>query len=886
MIEVYRIDPKKNFIKEIADFIKENNPQDFTVIFPNIRPSVYLKKYLSDAGGFLPAVFSVDNFVKSVFLKRNQLFEADFYDIFRIFAVVLKNDLDKLAAKNLSCQQIFEISSIIWSEFEELKMNMIKASDLKNYDFVVGDMIKSFTGDSPKSKISHKIYRYSELYEKFYLNLVKHGFFTRALMYCDVATSEDFGKNKKFIFAGFFILTKSEKEILRKISRENDVYFFFQDSRLLDEVIDYVKVANSDNKQPLLNFNIKSISSKHVEIFELKKDLSTLLKNENKQTVAVILPDSSSLLPVIENVLSVSDRYNITIPCSAELTPWMSLFKILRKIHEEKIKDKKVYKYPVKHLLSLLSHPWVKNIFQTPPSPIQNRFEIFVTEKTIKERFFSDGKGRDLIFVFITGFNDIKNIAMFMSSAEKVIEYIESNNTDNRFISFGKLIRDKIMDIKLKLSDISFETLSGYFMFFEKMLGSISVAFETEAFERIQCMGVLESRLLSFDNVFIIDFNSNVIPEEKKDVFFLSDFVRKNLNLPPYSERFKLYLYHIENIIASSKNANIYYIDNKKTAKSPVLEKMIWDVEKNRNNIFDFKNVIYPQAGLRPHKPSEIKKDDEIKKILKDFSFSPSSVDVYVRCPVEFYFSYLVGINEENESGIIEKNDVGSFFHSVIDKTLKRYTGQIIGDIDLEKLKSEFEKNINEDIEIFDKNSPQTYFIHHQILKKAFELCEFLKDRFSRYTIKSTEIMKETSYKNFKIKGKADLIISEANSNIIIDFKTSAHSSEYIFSKRVFEKEEIYEYGRIKFSASLQLPFYIMLFRNFFEIDNACILLLGSPKCQLEYFYEDSDEKNTIQPRIENFIASVIDDIVNSDSFTPGENSQCNDCIYKDICSI
>ncbi|MGC9070403.1 MAG: PD-(D/E)XK nuclease family protein [Elusimicrobiales bacterium] len=890
MVDVFRIKPEENFIKSIADFILgQRDPENFIVVFPNTRPSIYLKKYLSSSKILFPHILSIDEFIKELFFKKKDFAEADFYDAFNVFATVLRDDLSMMCARRMEIYEIMEITSVVWPEFEELKINMIEAKKLLDYDFLLSEVFNKDIFRNGNKNL--KFARYSQLYEKFYSELEKRDLVTRSVMYMHVATNDELPMSfDKIIFAGFFLATRSEKEIFKKISQKKQTYFFFQDSPLLDEVVDFVKLPPSTHKALPLRFTLKAVSSKHTEIFALKHDISQIYKNiENKDSLphtAIILPDPQSLIPVIENVLCDISDYNITLPFSLENTPWMSVFQITGEIHQKRLDGKNEFLYPVKKIKSLLSHQWLKDIFKSSTFDRIGRFEVFITEKKIAERFFSDiEEGEKFSSIFIEPFKDIKDIRSFLTSIARIISLIKTDEKDV-FRSLGRFIDAKITEICDKeISQLSFKNTIEYFSFLKKNLSLITFPFKGEPLEAFQCMGVLESRLLNFENTFIVDLNEGVIPHEERYIFFLSDIVRKNLGLPLYSQRFKLYYYHIANTIASSKNVFIYYVENKNMAKSPILEKLIWEKEKNERRLILSDNVIYPKTNFRTHKPQRVEKNQRIKRVLEGFCFSPSSVDLYIECPLKFYFAYLIGIKEDNTSDFIEKSDIGTLFHSIIEAVFKKYRGKKLSELTSKKIACEFKREIENKIKMFDVSSPQTYFIRYQTKKKAYELSHYMINLFSSYAIEEVEFSSETHIRIpqgiVKIKGRADLVLSTSSQTLIVDFKTSSHTSQYL------PKLSYFEGGKASSPGSIQLPFYLLVFKEHFNLNkNSCVISLGSKECSLEYLYKDPLAQKKYQPLIENFIISVIKEIIEKPYFEPSQDPPCNDCSYREVCSI
>lgn len=900
MERILIIDPSNNFISAIASFIVKEikNPTNTIVIFPNIRPSYYLKKEIAKfnpGGSVFPEIYSCDEFITKITLKHRLFKPANFYDAFMLFSKYFRKDVECLYSREITNDDILTVSQILWSEFEELMINKINPQKIRDYDFILSEA-KLSVSNQYKDITSKKLFRYSELYFNFYKKLHDNSKFTRAMMYYD--TSENLKKSDlpyidTIIVAGFFIMTKSEKDIFMKIYKEFNSYFFFQDHELLSDKISFLTKSKRNTEKRVYEFELKASPSRHAEIFVLKEDLYSISERdaENKivtpPSTSVILPDPQTIWPLIEYILGDVKEFNITAQCSLDHTPWMSLFEIIKKIISEGVKFDKEIRYPIKRLLSLFSHPYVKKAIKINEE-LEFRFEIFITLDEIREKFFKNkDDGSEFISVFIEAFEKVKDIGDFLESIERITNFILDRAGGSDFVDIGRFINQEILKIKInEISRLKFEKIDSYFDLLRKILINITFPFKGEPIKGLQCMGILESRLLSFENVFVMDVNSDIIPYEKKDICILSDIVRKKLGLPLYNDNFELYYYYLSNIISSSKRTILYFVENKKMMKSPIIEKMIWEKEKLLKRLTPTQVTTYPKLEFYVTTRREIKKTPQIKKILNEFIFSPSALDLYIKCPIMFYYSYILGIKEDTKGEDINKNEIGDFFHTILEKTFRGFRDERFSDIDEKKFIERFRENLETEIckRKFDQLSPQTYFIKSQINSKAKSIIEKMKAVFKNYTIKEIEFLccKKINFNKrvISIKGRADLIIESENDMLIIDFKTSSNPKNHLPKFSYFEGST-----RTLSPGSIQMPFYILVFEKI-KRSNSCIVSLGSKNCEYKTLYSNLDERQRYHPLIEKFILSKITEIIEDDYFKPTEDSPCDECPYNQICSI
>ena len=89
---------------------------------------------------------------------------------------------------------------------------------------------------------------------------------------------------------------------------------------------------------------------------------------------------------------------------------------------------------------------------------------------------------------------------------------------------------------------------------FKFLIRSEKVNFSTDSSEGIQIMGLLETRLLDFENVIITNVNEGVLPPGKKNHSFISFESRKKFEMFTFLDKDAIYTYHFYRLIQRAKN--------------------------------------------------------------------------------------------------------------------------------------------------------------------------------------------------------------------------------------------------------------------------------------------------------------------------------------------
>src|SRR5690625_4275214 len=72
-------------------------------------------------------------------------------------------------------------------------------------------------------------------------------------------------------------------------------------------------------------------------------------------------------------------------------------------------------------------------------------------------------------------------------------------------------------------------------------------------------MGVLESRLLDFENIILLSVNEGILPSGKSNNSFITYDLKRQYGLPLYTEKDAIYTYHFYRLIQRAKKVWLCY---------------------------------------------------------------------------------------------------------------------------------------------------------------------------------------------------------------------------------------------------------------------------------------------------------------------------------------
>jgi ATP-dependent helicase/DNAse subunit B len=232
--------------------------------------------------------------------------------------------------------------------------------------------------------------------------------------------------------------------------------------------------------------------------------------------------------------------------------------------------------------------------------------------------------------------------------------------------------------------------------FIKETLNDLSIPFEGHPLKGIQIIGMLEARLISFDNLFVTDVNEGILPEKNKIDPLISEDVKSLIGLTGFREKERLIKYYFFRMIYSSKRVFIAYKTGsttiEKSVKSRFVDQLILLNElKNKENKIHKFNMRIPDFE---NQNSEFKRDQLTKEFFTNRIFkkylSPTEIDLYMNCPYKYYLHKIKNIDlNENFSSSFEADSVGILIHYILQKGFEPYIYRIINEENYANIKEQ-----------------------------------------------------------------------------------------------------------------------------------------------------------------------------------------------------
>lgn len=940
MSEVRIISPQHNLLETVAEYVRPNGGDysNSIVVFPGKRPAHFLRKLLADRARtsiIPPRIFSIDNFIQ--FLLSDQL-GIRRRVINAVDAIAILHDVhlqldSKLGGKSYTSLDAFLPLAIkLFGELEEV---------------VLADVLQRRLREVVQSLEYPKFHSLSDYYERFYHAIDQRGCVTRATMYRTVADSQD-GINlsmfDRVILAGFYAFTNVETRIISHLRSLENVVLLFQKGVGLKKQLEMLDIKTDENEEvavlradaPALHFY--RAPDGHGQISALAAKLKEKIdagESINERSV-IVLPSSEVLFPVIHAPLSLlqEDQYNISLGYPLARTPVFGFLNNLMELASGSFNGK----YSAHGYLQFALHPYTKNIRLGSRSDLTrilfHRIEEFLAERRAKLLLTLDELEQDdrLYDFILRGFEGLGE----PMTKEVLRQHVRTihDRTIRKFLSFSSLgdFAQKGIDVLTFIFDHStaslhpyfrpyaqhfidildgirssllrekrFDTTAAYFAFFRQYVTTQSVPFLGTPLKGLQVLGLLETRNLKFDTLYMLDANDDIVPSKPSEDLLLPQPVREKLGLETNQDRERLSQYYFNLAIENAREVHLFYTETETGGKekSRFVQKLIWNKEREvrRPLARDLEQRIKYRINLANPKPGSVSKTRSVVEFLRTWNrFSATQLDAYLACPLRFYHSAVLGLKEKAEaSEDVDQRDVGSLVHRILKEFFSSFTGQPLNPESIKP--TDLDAAIDRCfIEEYGKGLlGPALFLRQQVqlqLRKFLERYQVPIAQSNHIVITGLEQKFTVESRGIRFTGSIDRVETRGGKPFILDYKTGKDDAYVKIQLAKIDPKDPDSWREA--IGSFQLPLYMLLYSEAsqqpIDVVTPTYVFLGKNDISMEIESGIGDNAHSaaeVYQAVEPVMFSMIEEILNLDvPFKPTDHleEECPHCPYSAIC--
>ncbi len=722
MIDYCFVFPNKRSGVFFRHFLEEGISNNGTFVYPEITT---ITDFISDMSDYILA--DRYNLLFSLYESYNSISEEiEEFDKFVFWGDMLLNDFNDVDKYMVSASELFrnlknykEISSDYLTNEQKEIINKYWGQQipLDNADRFWNHIEREGEPRNNRESFLQLWEILGPLYDIFRKRLESNGYAYSGMQYREVAhklksMSADDIPYKRIIFVGFNVLSISELKIFERL-KDINLADFYWDYNFPENITAnnpashfirrYVKMFPSkydidESYSPELpNIKIIGIPSNIGQVKFTGKILSEMA-NEGEITnpsdainTAVVLPSEELFIELIHSIPAEFTSVNITMGYPLRLTAIASLLRGIMSMHLRAKKIRNSWRFFYEDISNVLSNSLLREFASESCEALKKHI--------IKERLFTISADfvaenfPELSKVFFP-IDDLRSSSEVFGYINQLATYIQDSLNKIKDKSESLIIEIDFLTRYMQSIEMLRQTASRYgitmrdstfFHLIERTVSSETINFVGEPLKGLQIMGVLETRALDFDNVVFLSMNERIFPRKHYSKTFIPNILRKSYGMATMEFQECIYAYYFYRMIFGSKNAYLLYDTRTQALNSGDMSRYLYQLCNSYPPEKLTKEMAYFDVPVleKDEKYGVVKTDEIMRRILRYTSdgddkryLSPSTINEYLNCPLEFYMKNIEGLKVDDEVvEYMDESTFGTILHQVAELSYKRLKG-------------------------------------------------------------------------------------------------------------------------------------------------------------------------------------------------------------------
>ncbi len=684
------------FLQHIAQELLKLSPavlQQTVVVLPSRRASVFLKHYMAQElvqPIWLPKLISIEDFIaeqSGLQLADNLSLQFKLYDVYR--ANSNKEEVDSL-------EQFLQWSQTLLYDFNEIDRYMVDAKGLLSNLSGLKELEQWSLNETDLSPFQEQYIRFFEhiyiWYEVFRNKLLDEGLAYQGMAYRQAAEHIHLQSipNKEVWFVGLNALTTAEKRIIQHLKDVGKAKLFWDaDAHYVDNQVHEAGMFMRQHQQEWGGVSPQKLleQQKKLRLIGCAKNVGQsrvagqIVSTFDKESIAkgetaLVLSDEQLLFPVLNNLPDI-ETLNITMGAPLSSTPLFTLIDLLLRT-QVRYQQYQRGGFYYRDVQKLLRHPYSVYLFE------QAQLQAVLKEIKQKNLVFLKAKHLELTDELLQHFLSPWDSAIALQQLQALIDRLkETLITDKASLAsevlfqFQKSLKQLRNYLEDSQEEWSIKTLKSVFY---QLIGKEIIPFRGEPLKGLQLMGLLETRTLDFKKLIILSVNEEKLPAGKSNNSFIPFVLKKYFKMPTYEERDAVFAYHFYRLLQRVEEAYLVYNTQNDDFGSGEPSRFLTQLQAELP-ILDLQQQLLT-ADLPDFSDNSIRieKTAAVQKSIVDWAqhkVSPSALNTYIACPIEFYYRYIAGIRQEEEvEEFMESSTLGSAIHDALEQGYEDYVGQ------------------------------------------------------------------------------------------------------------------------------------------------------------------------------------------------------------------
>ncbi|WP_243439873.1 PD-(D/E)XK nuclease family protein [Fundidesulfovibrio soli] len=672
----------------------------------------------------------------------------------------------------------------------------------------------------------------------------------------------------------------------------------------------------------------------HSQLVALRRELDASTETAG---FAVVLPDTSMLMPVLHHL--PRRDVNISMGFALKRSPLHTLIETILRLQDGRMPGG----YHWREVIALLRHPLIKLLRIGDDTPLRMAFHdweaaIRQGEKHLDPTAWNPAEAPTqaapevaalcarVVEVCFTAFENTDSpramALALLGLARLLLDPEHSGGRWERFVIDAACLSRLIDQVIPELHDsaISQEIFQPEAVraMTRGMLDRQRVPFEADPLSGLQVLGMLETRLLSFERVFILGAGEDVLPGVPRPDPLLPDPLRQVLGLPDQRTRDMTAAHTFYRLIQGAREVGIFYssgiqpgVLDGKSLPSRYVEQLIWEEEKRLQALLKpgegpRRLITLPMRGVRSHSPAvENSRACRLKleTRLRYRGVNPSLLDSFLACPLAFFYKYLTPLEALDE--VAEDGDppaLGQLVHSVLQDFFQPLLGTRVeaGGLDAARLTDMFSRRLRAEPFFAQMPAQARLMLERTALRRLEEFARTSPACIPTQLEMRLDTTLDLGGARYGFNGVIDRLDQRDEGMVILDYKTGKPRKQ---TSTFWDDQDIWDTvtaGDVESGlnmldrlgaglGSIQMPLYMHAYWKATGLDaaDAAYVCLGmggkeaalfGPKVSEEVREERVREKTPL------FTGFIVRMMLETPRFAPLPSRGCGWCAYARVC--
>ncbi len=707
------------FLEDLdREYVRKNkNLSRLAIVFGGKRPALFVQRALSQRikkPFFPPRFFTIDEWMGYVTSQVEPFVHGgDMDHCYTIFSLA-KNVCPGLLHNRETFEAFLPWAREILTFIDQLDLEDISDEQMRQIQQ------NARIGYDVPDEINQMLRQIVDLRAAYHAQMIKSRVYSRGFQYrraSQMIAQVPCDEFDDILFANFFYFNRSEERVVKELYDRGIARLFFQGDqrrwpvfKKISGVLNCQIVEGEQVDQPAFDLKLYSAFDQHAQVCQAREILKGV---EDMTQTVIVLPDPGAIIPLLSEISGMVKEFNISMGYPLQRSSLVIFLEYLFAAQ----RSRSGQGYYARDYLKVVQHPLIKNM---PVFGNNHTAGVFfqMVEEALTGRLESELSGR----VFLK-LEEISACSIVRSHVRQSLESMGVDITDDQLISAIRDIHDmcfmmweglsdfvslsrcmtKMLDmlvhksplqeyplnatIAAKIFDIVDEFASanfsreifppeGLFHIFMSKVSREMIAFVGSPLKGLQILGLFETRALNFQNVIVLDANEGTLPHLNVHEALIPRDVMISLGLDRLEQDEEIQRYGFMRLISSARQVHLIYQENREKERSRFIEELIWEEEKKagQENIVPVARPGF-QVSLIQRKAC-VEKTPEVVAFLKDYRHSASSLNTYLKNPMEFYRAYVLGLRDVDDLlDEPENRQVGIFIHELLHEVFQRTVG-------------------------------------------------------------------------------------------------------------------------------------------------------------------------------------------------------------------